>query len=434
MSSENELSEREKEILKLVATGASNKEIAQALYISPNTVKVHLRNIFAKIGVVSRTEATLYAIKIGLIPESVREEINQLTTAESNTAVDAPAAQEVRSFSIKGGGVVVLLIVILIAFGFFRMSQMNERTVNPMDGGQRWSQLAELPEGVGGAVTERYEGFIYLFGGEHEGELSGDVFAYDLIQNEWQRKAEKPTFVSGVQAGVLGEKIYLPGGKLADGTITTQVEMYDPRNDEWGISTPLPLPLTGYGLAVFEGRLYLFGGWDGNSFRDEVLVFDPDVQQWEVQQKMPSPRAFLAAAMVGNKIYLIGGEDAKGVTADCVAFYPNREKDDPTAWEQKPPLPQGRKDLRAAVLADGVYVASGVNQIGQPVTDILRFNETSAVWEVLEPPPLLISADTALAASQTRLHLLGGTIGMRTAAYHQAYQAIYTVVLPAVSR
>ena len=50
MASESELSEREIEILRLVATGVSNKEIAVKLTISPNTVKVHLRNVFTKIG------------------------------------------------------------------------------------------------------------------------------------------------------------------------------------------------------------------------------------------------------------------------------------------------------------------------------------------------------------------------------------------------
>ncbi len=436
MSAESELSEREKEILRLVATGASNKEIAQALFISPNTVKVHLRNIFAKIGVVSRTEATLYAIKIGLIPENIREEIliNSPVVESKTSDTVEPALKEGRSSPLRGRGVVVLLVVLLIGFGLFRMSRVNEGTINPAQSGQRWSRLADLPEGVGGGVTERYEGFLYLFGGQKDGNLSGSVFAYNITQNTWESKTAKPISVSDVQAGVLGEKIYFPGGKLADASITDWVEVYDPRSDVWESTTSLPVPLAGYGLAVFEGRLYLFGGWDGESYRDEVWVFDPDNSQWLVQQRMPSARAFLAAAVLGNKIYLLGGENHEGVTDECLVFYPNRERGDPAAWEQRPSLPQGRKNLRAAVLADGVYVVGGENQIGQPITEILRFNETSGLWEVLEPPPLIISADTALAASQTRLHFLGGTVGMRTVALHQAYQALYTVVLPAVSR
>src|SRR5512139_1111644 len=62
-----ELSERELEILKLLATGLSNKEIASQLFLSVNTVKVHLRNIFGKLGVQSRTEATVIAIQRGYV-------------------------------------------------------------------------------------------------------------------------------------------------------------------------------------------------------------------------------------------------------------------------------------------------------------------------------------------------------------------------------
>jgi NarL family two-component system response regulator LiaR len=61
------LSEREMEVLKLAATGVSNKEIAKQLFLSPRTVQVHLGNIFSKLGVASRTEAILYGLKRGLL-------------------------------------------------------------------------------------------------------------------------------------------------------------------------------------------------------------------------------------------------------------------------------------------------------------------------------------------------------------------------------
>lgn len=61
------LHERELEITKLTAKGMHNKEIASELCISERTVQTHLVNIFRKLGVRTRTEAVIYAIKAGWV-------------------------------------------------------------------------------------------------------------------------------------------------------------------------------------------------------------------------------------------------------------------------------------------------------------------------------------------------------------------------------
>jgi DNA-binding NarL/FixJ family response regulator len=61
------LSQREVEVLRLIALGRSNPEIAQELFISPNTVAHHVTNILNKTNCSNRTEAATYAAQHGLI-------------------------------------------------------------------------------------------------------------------------------------------------------------------------------------------------------------------------------------------------------------------------------------------------------------------------------------------------------------------------------
>jgi len=65
---EPKLTEREGEVLRLVARGATNKQIAEELFIAENTVKVHLRNILEKLHLKNRAEAAAYAVRTGLVP------------------------------------------------------------------------------------------------------------------------------------------------------------------------------------------------------------------------------------------------------------------------------------------------------------------------------------------------------------------------------
>jgi DNA-binding NarL/FixJ family response regulator len=61
------LTERETDVLRLLAQGHSNKEIAHTLTIGEKTVKTHVSNVLSKLGVPSRTQAALYAVRVGLV-------------------------------------------------------------------------------------------------------------------------------------------------------------------------------------------------------------------------------------------------------------------------------------------------------------------------------------------------------------------------------
>lgn len=63
------LSQRESEVLALITQGRTNAEISEITYLSPNTVKTHIRSCYAKIGVTSRSQAVLWGVEHGLNAE-----------------------------------------------------------------------------------------------------------------------------------------------------------------------------------------------------------------------------------------------------------------------------------------------------------------------------------------------------------------------------
>lgn len=63
-----ELSAREIDVLKLIAKGMTNEEIARTLFISPHTVKNHVSNVYRKMGMDDRTQVAITALRLGLVP------------------------------------------------------------------------------------------------------------------------------------------------------------------------------------------------------------------------------------------------------------------------------------------------------------------------------------------------------------------------------
>jgi DNA-binding NarL/FixJ family response regulator len=72
-STAESLTPRELDVLRGVARGLGNKQIGRELGLSPRTVQTHLTRVFAKLGVASRTEAVLVALREGLILDTERD-------------------------------------------------------------------------------------------------------------------------------------------------------------------------------------------------------------------------------------------------------------------------------------------------------------------------------------------------------------------------
>ncbi|MFV2045537.1 MAG: response regulator transcription factor, partial [Anaerolineales bacterium] len=147
MTDNGELTEREREVLELVAGGATNKEIASKLYISPNTVKVHLRNIFAKAGVGSRTEATLFAIRSGLVSlgdDGGPSSISDRSPVNISAALARPLAHRNR-WIMAAGAMLLVLAAAVLAFRFFLRSSSEEQASLPQPQGLDESRWIDLP-------------------------------------------------------------------------------------------------------------------------------------------------------------------------------------------------------------------------------------------------------------------------------------------------
>jgi DNA-binding CsgD family transcriptional regulator len=423
-----ELTEREIEILRLLATGASNKEIARHLFISSNTVKVHLRNTFSKIGVTSRTEAAVYALRQGL-SQAASLPVPVPSTQELLTPTPVLLETKSKPHSPWISALVTVILVGAITFGITTSQAPAIAVASPMPvpvTPQRWQELATMPTARSGLAVASQENQIYAIGGETEVGVTSVVERFNLVTNTWIGLSPLPTAVADVSAAVVGGRIYIPGGRLASGEVTNILQIYDPRMDHWEQGTALPIALSAYALVTFEGKIYLFGGWDGEHFLASVYEYDPDQDTWSTHSQMPTARAYAGAAVAGEKIYLVGGYDGKEALAVNEEYQPDRE-----TWSLGEPLPAGRYGMGAASIADLIYVVGGIGQTDSSLPP-LQFSYQLDQWQTFEDPPPQRWSYLGLVPLQTQLYAVGGRWNGLPAAQNLSYQAIYTITLPIV--
>lgn len=446
---ENPLSEREMDVARLLATGASNGEIASDLTISPHTVKVHLRNIFEKLEVNSRTEASMMLVQRGWLTVPGVDAPAETSVAEyGETAIfppmDASSLEpepllDQEPIPSLWQRLYLLAGIALTIFSFFTPTLFSNALPAPdllTDRGSpalgkppitdtsRWMARTPLFEPRSRMAVAKVGDKVYTIGGEKAGGNSVDtVDMYDLSISEWSESVPLPTPLANAAAAALDDRIYVAGGnffpnpdagsKPEVSNVLWRLATTDDENlpdGTWTEVGTLPEPLTGSAMVATEDALYLIGGWDGDSMRNEIWRVVPPrnlnapFPEWDLVNRMELSRAFFGAVYFDKKIYIVGGHDGQRELARADAF-------DPVAgtWTPLPPLTTPRGGLTLASDNRSIFAFGG--GWNEAVTTHERFDINTKIWSNF-PSPITGEWRHMVAFShENNLYLIGGWSG-----------------------
>jgi DNA-binding CsgD family transcriptional regulator/N-acetylneuraminic acid mutarotase len=416
------LTEREKELLQLVATGVTNRQVAHQLSISVNTVKVHLRNIYAKLGAESRTEATMIAVREGwVVVEGAEEAPEGVAETAAQPQVTPVAPEPPLPWPKRVALIVALLLAVAgVAVTWPRSgSQASNGAGLPPLTGERvplspaletgpWHERAQMPTRRAYLALAAVEKRIFAIAGQTSEGTTTAVEIYDPQDDLWARGSDKPVPVSYVSAAVIGTDVYVPGGCDDENRPTRAVEVYDTTSDSWREARPLPEPRCAYALTALDETLYLFGGWDGKQYVATVYAYDPQADTWTEVETMGARRGLAAAAPLKGRLYVVGGYDGERELATCTVYDPATE-----TWEGCAPLAVGRGELGLVNLGDQLYAIGGGGR-----TSYLGFNEryspnnddndADGAWSTVETPLVGEWRGPGVVALENSIYATGG--------------------------
>lgn len=432
---QNSLSKREQEILILVARGLTNQEIARELVISHNTVKVHLRNIFAKLEVVSRTEAIVKAAQAGWIDVAGIEEQAEEEAAPALPPALPSLARWQRVYFFLAAALVLLALLTPVLLTRLEaqtpandFSDAGRPEIAPVErvAASRWDSLAALPSARSRLALVELDDVLYAIGGEDLDGVLAAVDVYDPETNGWLPRAALPAAVANVQAAAVDGLIYLPGGTAADGAVSGELQIYDASADSWRTGATMPGSRAGYALTALDGQLYLFGGWDGAAYSDSVWQYDPASDVWTERSPLPRALGFAGAAAFDDRILVAGGFDGDMEYADCSLYYPDGDR-----WETCAPMILARGGLGLALDGASIYAIGGGWQRAMGFNE--RYDTLTNTWSSIPSPIPGRWINPGVASRASQVYAVGGWSGGYLD-LNEAFQSTFRAFLPLGAR
>ncbi len=295
----SELSERELQILLLVAQGLSNRQIAGQLDISDNTVKVHVRNIFVKINVASRTEASLYAVRHGLLIVE-NQPVAPAPIVEPPPPLVVPA-DTVRPVLVPRWGWLVVAGVVVVIGGGGLVWWATQTPVTPVIRQQssaptRWARLPALPNPQPDQQFAVYAGQLYAFTGNHGSQW----LQFDDATRTWITLADLP-FVMPNSAKVWadGAGLWVVGSDDGRG-----VWRWD--SEKWQVQPMLPAGVTVAGVVRVDGALLVLGQLTTTAENVSAWTLAPQAQSWQSGVDFAHALVNVELVVLEGVVYLFG--------------------------------------------------------------------------------------------------------------------------------
>ena len=186
---------------------------------------------------------------------------------------------------------------------------------------------------------------------------------------------------------LLNGKLYILGGFDSSGQSTTEVEVYDPIEEKWGTSAPVPKPIDHAAVASYDGKLYLVGGGHlSEALSNKLFIYDPNTNNWTEGANLPAARGALTANFINGTLFATGGIDFSGASKSNQAYDPKTN-----TWTEEAAMPTAREHLTSAVVDNKLYVIGGRQaDNGSPKVNFDRvemYNPLNDSWTVLEQMP-----------------------------------------------
>ncbi len=288
-----------------------------------------------------------------------------------------------------------------------------------------WGRRAPLLEANSEMAVAELEGKIYVLGGYPSNRVSvRTVQVYDPLEDRWELTTPLPRPVNHPMAASVGGKLYFIGGQTtADGggPFLNTVYEYDPETAAWTSRAPIPTARSGGVAAVIDEKIYVAGGRPprGNDF----AVYDPIQDSWTTLPDMPTDRNHIAGDAINGKMYVVGGRFGAGFTSAMTNVL---EIYDPetNAWTTGAPMPTVRGGLNAVEANGCLHVWGGEGASGM-FDEHEVYNPLTDSWVSLANMPIPVHGVTGAASVDGWIHLPGGgtsTGGSSGSTIHQVYQ------------